>query len=97
MPPSLILTLDRDIHAGFPGAQTFRYRLTPLAFWASSLLMQATGLLGHESILSSVCVENLDKYSILEKTKTTVEKVRWVEEKERKNWLSPLEGSCTVF
>lgn len=50
----------------------------PWLSWASSLLVQVTGLLEHKSILTSVCVENLNKYSILEKTKTTVEKVRWV-------------------
>lgn len=44
---------------------------------ASSLLIQVTGLPVHQSILSSVCVENLEKYRILEKTKTMVEKVRW--------------------
>lgn len=59
---------------------------------ASSLLIQVTGLPVHQSILSSVCVENLEKYRILEKTKTMVEIVRWAGDRWKKNGLSPLEG-----
>lgn len=79
--PAYKSPLDRDLYARSPGAQAFRFRLTPgfpgpLACWC-----RWRGLLRHKctsqfSVLSPVFgfifVENIDKYSLLEKTEIVV-------------------------